>query len=34
MAEKRFADKLTANLSGIKKSGIKFERGTGLVESK
>lgn len=34
MAEKRFADKIAANLAGIQKSGIKFQRGKGLVETK
>lgn len=34
MTEKRFGDKLAANLSGIQKSQIKFEKGKGLVDAK
>jgi hypothetical protein len=32
MTEKRFADKIVANLPALKKADLKFERGSGLCK--
>lgn len=32
LTEKRFADKIAANLPALKKAGLKFERGSGLCK--